>query len=272
MNKILSKLSTKMISNTYNIEILIIIFLVIVIVIAIKIHFKKLESFVAPNKNDVISEIDKQLNIMRNARAIKAEQQVSSYLPHLDLINQYKGKSNQFLDTIENNVSSKLEKQKSELGDINNYIRSLARYKEDDFLNQLKNADFKSVKSHNNGLSLNINRLGYDKYQVMMNNGCLKVISENDYNIVPCDLNDKGQEFKLEHVFNEKEYRGSMDKAFPQISNLGKVHYPMTMIKSSVNDNCVKNYHGNITVEPCREYEGQRWASSKNINKCASLF
>lgn len=272
MNKLFSKLSTKMVSKKYNIDMLVIIFLVIVIVIAIKTHFKKLESFVAPNKNDVISEIDKQLYIMRNASDTSAAQQVSAYLPHLDLINQYKGKSQQFLDTIENNVNSRIEKQKTELGDMDNYIRSLSRYKEDDFLNQLKNADFKSVKSHNNGLSLNVNRLGYDKYQVMMNNGCLKVTPENDYNVVPCDLNDKGQEFKLEHVFNEKEYRGSMDKAFPQISNLGKVHYPMTMIKSSVNDNCVKNYHGNITVEPCREYEGQRWASSRNVNSCDPLF
>lgn len=254
------------------IENCLVILLVLVILYILNIHFKKLESFISPNKNDIMSEIDKQLYILYNADSKDTNAQTISYIPHLDVIKDYKKNSKKFLNTLENNVNTKLESQKQQLSDIDNYVRSLSRYKEDDFLKQLKNTDFKSVKSHNNGQNLNINRLGYEKYQVMMNNGCLRVTPENDYNIVPCDINDKNQEFRLEHIFNEQEYRGSMDKAFPQISNLGKVHYPMTMIKSSVNDNCLKNHHGNISVEPCREYEGQRWASSRNVNKCDKLF
>ena len=255
-----------------NIEICVVILLVLVILCILKIHFKKLENFASPNKNEIMSEIDKQLYILNHSEKKKAYHQTSSYIPHLDIIKNYEGTSKNFLKTLENTVNKKIDSQKNELSKIDNYVRSLARYKDDDFLKQLKNTDFKTIKSHNNGQNLNINRLGYEKYQVMMNGGCLRVTTENDYNIVPCDLNDKNQEFRLEHIFNEQEYRSNMDKAFPQLSDIGKVHYPMTMVKSSINDNCLKNYHGNITIEPCREYEGQRWASSRNVNKCAKLF
>lgn len=255
-----------------NIEICLVVLLVIVILCVLKIHFKKLETFTSPNKNEIMTEIDKQLYILHHSDKKKANIQTSTYIPHLDVIKDYRGKSTQFLNTLDNTVNKKIESQKKQLSGIDNYVRSLARYKDDDFLKQLKNTDFKSIKSHNNGQNLNINRLGYEKYQVMMNGGCLRVTPENDYNVVPCDLNDKNQEFRLEHIFNEQEYRGSMDKAFPQVSELGKVHYPMTMVKSSINDNCLKNHHGNISVEPCREYEGQRWASSRSVNKCDKLF
>lgn len=258
--------------NNINLELIIIILFVLVVLYLLKLHYKKLESFNQPNSNDIINEINKQILLLQHLNQLNPDTQTVDYVPHLDVIKNYKGKATQFLNTIDINVNKKVNEQRKELSNIENYIRSLARYKDDDFLKQLKNTDFKSIKSHNNGSSLNINRLGYDKYQVMFNNGCLKVTPNNDYNIVPCNLNDKGQEFKLEHIFNEKEYRNNMDKAFPQIANLGKVHYPMTMVKSVVNDNCLKNYHGNITVEPCREYEGQRWASSKKNITCNKLF
>lgn len=258
--------------NITSIEICIFILLVIVFICVLNIHFRKIETFTEPNKNDVVSEVDKQLYMLYNSSKVPIDAQTVSYLPHLDIINDYKGKSKQFLNTLDADINNNLVSKRNELNKLDNYVRSLARYKDDNILKQLKNADFKSIKSHNNGQSLNVNRISYDKYQVMMNNGCLKVTPENDYNVVPCDLNDIGQQFKLEHLFNEREYRGSMDKAFPQISNLGNVHYPMSMVKSVVNDNCLKNHHGNISVEPCREYEGQRWASTRTTNKCETLF
>ena len=63
-----------------------------------------------------------------------------------------------------------------------------------------------------------------------------------------------------------------MNKSFPQLSDLGKVNYPFTLVKSVMTDNCLKNTHGKLSLEPCREYEGQRWASSKVEYKCPKLF
>lgn len=254
--------------NKKFIEFIILLAIMLTIIIMVRIHFKKLESFVSQDKKNIIDEIDKQLYILHNASNTNVNSQQVEYMPHLDIINKYEGNSLKFLNTIKESVDNKQKTQQQELEYIDNYIKSLSRYDENKQLQELANADFKSIKSHNNGLTINMNKLGYNKYQLLVNDGCLEVSPENDYSIKKCDKTNKGQIFKLEHVFNENEYRNALSKGFPQLSKLDNVHYPMTLVKSIVNDNCVKNYHNNITIEPCREYEGQRWASSKSNFKC----
>lgn len=252
------------------IEFIILLCIMLTIIVMVRIHFKKLESFVSQDKKKIIDEIDKQLHILHSAGKTDVKTQQVDYMPHLDIINKYEGNSLKFLNTIKESVDNKTKTQQQDLEYIDNYIKSLSRYDENKRLQELSNADFKSIKSHNNGLTINMNKLGYNKYQLLVNDGCLEVSPENDYSIKKCDKTNKGQIFKLEHVFNENEYRNAMNKGFPQLSKLDNVHYPMTLVKSIVNDNCVKNYHNNITVEPCREYEGQRWASTKSNFKCNS--
>jgi hypothetical protein len=255
-------------NNKKIIEFIVLFGIMLTIIVMIRIHFKKLENFESQEQKKIIDEIDKQLYILNNASKVNPDSQSVPYMPHLDIINKYEGNSLKFLNTIKESVNNKTKIQNQDLEYIDNYIKSLSRYDNDNRLKEFANADFKSIKSHNNGLSINMNKVGYNKYQLLVNDGCIEVSPENDYNIKKCNVNNKGQIFKLEHIFNETEYRNSLDKAFPQLSKLDKVHYPMTMVKSIINDNCLKNYHNNITIEPCREYEGQRWASTKTNNTC----
>jgi hypothetical protein len=256
--------------NLNLIEITIFILLGLVVIYIIGGQFKVLERFVVAE--DTTKEMNKQLELIQKLGSKSVKEQINDYVPHFDVINIYKNKTDEYLSRLKTEVQGSTEEKTEALGRLDNTLLRLSQYKGDEFLKQLQNADYKSLKSHNNGLGLSINRLGFNKYQVKANDGCVSVTPENDYNVVPCDVNDKGQHFELDHVFNETEYRSRMNKAFPQLSDLGGVHYPFSLVKSKVTDNCLKNSHNRLSVEPCREYEGQRWASSKTANTCNALF
>lgn len=256
------------------IEIVIFILIGLIVIYIIGNQFKILEKFVVRefNSENISDEMNKQLNLIQQLGSKPIKDQINAYVPHFDVINTYKNKTQQYLSKLRSQVNNDIVHKEKSLNNLDNILLRLSQYKDDEFLKQLKNSDFKSIKSHNNGLDLSINRLGYNKYQIKGQDGCISVTPENDYNIVPCDINDKGQHFEFDHIFNETEYRNRMNKAFPQLGNLGKVYYPFTLVKSKVTDNCLKNSHNKLSVEPCREYEGQRWASSKTSNKCQTLF
>ena len=251
------------------IEITIFILLGLIVIYIIGGQFKVLERFVGET---VTQEMSGQLQKIQELGDKSIFEQINSYVPHFDVINTYKHNTDTYLSKLKSQIKKSTEQKNEDLDKLDNKLLRLSQYKDNEFLKQLKNVDYKSLKSHNNGLGLSINRLGFNKYQVKANNGCVSVTPENDYNIVPCDINDKGQHFEFDHVFNETEYRNRMNKAFPQLGELGGVHYPFTLVKSKVTDNCLKNSHNRLSVEPCREYEGQRWASSKTHNVCKTLF
>lgn len=255
--------------NINLIEITIFILLGLVVIYIVGGQFKVLEKFVG---EEITDDMNEQLNLIQILGSQSINEQINSYVPHFDVINSYKNKTNEYLSKLKSQVNNSTSHKTEQLDRVDNTLLRLSQYKDSEFIKELKNVDFKTLKSHNNGLGLSINRLGFNKYQIKGNKGCVKVTPENDYNIVPCDVNDKGQHFELEHIFNETEYRNRMNKAFPQLGDLGSVHYPFTLVKSMVTDNCLKNSHNRLSVEPCREYEGQRWASSKTANKCETLF
>lgn len=256
-------------NNLNLIEITIYILLGLIVIYIIGGQFKVLESFVGEAVTDNMND---QLATITKLGDKSIYEQINAYVPHFDVINTYKHNTDTYLSKLKSQIKQSTDKKNEELNKLDNKLLRLSQYKDNEFLKQLKNVDYKSLKSHNNGLGLSINRLGFNKYQVKANEGCISVTPENNYNIVPCDVNDIGQHFELEHVFNETEYRNRMNKAFPQLGDLGGVHYPFTFVKSKVTDNCLKNSHNRLSVEPCREYEGQRWASSKTYNICKKLF
>ena len=251
-------------------EILLLIALGVLVICIISSLYKKMENFVAID--EITNEMNKQFSIVSHLNSRTPSNQINQYLPHFDVINSYKNKSQQFLDSIKDEVHQHKKEKEDQLKKLDNTIFRLSKFKNDNLLKELKNTDFKTIKSHNNGLNLSVNRIGYDTYQILVNDGCLKVTPENDYMIVPSNIHDKGQHFKFEHIFNEVEYRNRLSKSFPQLNDLGNVYYPFTLVKSKITDNCLKNNHGNLSIEPCREYEGQRWASMKTENTCNKLF
>jgi len=256
------------------IEILIYLLIIGILIYILTSQYKTLEKFTVleSTPENITNEMYKQLLLLKQINNISSQKQINKNLPHLDVINSYKNKSKIFLDSLKNKIDTDLTEKNDYLSKLDNTILRLSQYKDDNFLKELKNTDFKTIKSHNNGLNIALNRIGFDNYQVKVNNGCMNVTTENDYNVVPCNVSDKGQHFKLNHIFNETEYRNSLSKAFPQLSELNNVHYPLSLVKSKATDNCLKNTHGKLSVEPCREYEGQRWASIKTENSCKKLF
>lgn len=261
-------------TKTNYLELSIIILLGVLTIVIIREQFKKLEAFTSVESNPITitNEMYKQLLTLKALDEQKVSNQANLYLPHFDVINSYKQSSQKFLNNLKTQVNTDLENKQEYLSRLDNTLLRLSQFKNDEYFKQLKNTDFKTIKSHNNGLNLSINRVGFDIYQVRVNDGCLAVTPENDYYIAKPNINDKSQHFRLIHIFNETEYRKNMSKAFPQLAELGSVHYPFTLVKSIKTDNCLKNSHGRLSIEPCREYEGQRWASSKTEHKCPKLF
>lgn len=190
---------------------------------------------------------------------------VDNVMPHTEIIKRYRASANGMLGPIEETVKKDVADKNIELEKLDEYVRSLNEYAQRDFMNRINLRDIRTVKSHNNGLELSVHKLRdgpVNDYQIRVNNGCLKVPFTNDAAVVACNNNDPEQVFSLENVFNEPGYRAKMDAAYPQMDNLGDVRYPFSILRAKSNGNCVKNFHGNLSVEPCREYEGQRWGTS----------
>jgi hypothetical protein len=250
------------------------ILLCVIIIYILNKQFKTLETFamLEANSDNITQLMNDQLLFVKDLSETSANLQKNTYLPHFDVVNSYRNSSNKFLNSLKNQVNQGIEKKNEYLSRLDNTLIRLSQFKNDEFLKELKNTDFKTLKSHNNGMNLTINRIGFDLYQIKVNNGYLAVTPENDYYITNSNPKDKRQHFKLHHIFSETEYRNAMNKSFPQLINLGKVKYPFTFVKSVMTDNCLKNTHGKLSLEPCREYEGQRWASSKTIHNCNTLF
>ena len=138
-------------------------------------------------------------------------------------------------------------------------------------LQDINTKKYNKIKSLNNGLEINLvntpNTVIKDKqsgvntsgYMVMANCGCLSV-GANDYDIYKCDDKNPKQVFKMEHILNETAYQNNMDASLP-LDKLNKqnINYPFAMLKSNNNGNCLTNTNGSLTVQPCYNYEAQRW-------------
>jgi len=219
---------------------------------------------------EIKTELDKQFKLMNDFK-FPTPSDIQSrtaipVMPNMEIIKRYKNSANQMLGPIEETVKKDIADKEAELQTLNEYVSSLNEYANRDFLNRINTRDIRTIKSHNNGLELAVNKTmtgPANKYQVHVNGGCLKVPFTNDAIVVPCNNTDPDQVFSLDNVFNEPGYRAKMDTAFPQLDNLGNVRYPFSILRAKSNGNCLKNYHGSLSVEPCREYEGQRWASTE---------
>ena len=53
--------------------------------------------------------------------------------------------------------------------------------------------------------------------------------------------------------------------------NLKKQKYPFTMLKSKVNQNCVQNNNGYISIQPCQIRNSQQWKLLNSKNICENI-
>jgi hypothetical protein len=220
-------------------------------------------------------EMDKQILLLKSLHNAD-KSSIDSYIPHYDIRNRYSNNLTKILEAQKNTINIHTTQKKDELDKLDNTIKSLQDYAQIDFLKKENTKNIGIIKSHNNGTELSVeltnditdNPFNRRNYLVKMNGGCLKVESNNNYNTVPCNKEDKDQLFNLEHVYNNTGYKNKLDPAFSRLTNIQDVYYPFSLVKANSNGNCLKQVHGKISVEPCREYEGQRWASLKNNKIC----
>lgn len=204
-----------------------------------------LNSQINVSSNPDIIDKELQSNIAKKIDSSTSDI-VSQYSQNNNINNQLINDLEKNITDLENIVSNKLKKNLS--SSKYSHIKSLNNGMEVDLFNT-PNTVFKDQRS---GINTN-------SYLVGLNYGCLSV-GANDYDIYKCnDLNPK-QQFKIEHIINEDEYKQNIDKAF----NFDKVdrssiNYPFAMVKSINNDNCLTNNNGYVTVQPCYAYEAQRW-------------
>ena len=216
--------------------------------------------------DDVITELTKQRLYIESIKGNRAYNQIAAYLPHIDIMKKFEKSTNDMLSGLTEQLKTHTSKKNEELARMSNLIYDMEKYAAKDLVNKFQSRELKAVKSHNNGLELGIIKpdTAVESYMVSVNNGqCLSVPADNNYDVIPCNKDDPSQKFSIDYVYNDGQYKNRLDPGYPKLENIGKVRYPFTFIRAATNKNCVKNSHGLLSVEPCREYVGQRWAPIK---------
>lgn len=237
------------------------------------------EVFAQQATPEIITEMSRQLESLDAADRHLARDQISHYVAHPDIVRQYRKTTETMLNGLKKQVDGHSQEKRKQLDKLNTYLLNLQEFVDADFLDRQRRLKVAAVKSHNNGQELALipvssstsqGQLRSGQYRVRVNGGYMRVPENNNYEVVPLDMNDQAQVFHLEMIYNETGYRNSLAKGFPQISDLGDVRYPFALLRSHTNGNCLRNNHGRISVEPCREHKGQRWAvlEESRLPKC----
>ena len=263
-----------------NLESILILCFISLIIYCVFRHFKHMENFELTSSEQILHDtINQQMeNQLKKLKQISEDPQfkISQYVPHYDIYNKYVCNTTKILENQVNTVEKHTCQKHDDLEQLDNTIKSLQDYAQVDFLKRENTKKIGVIKSHNNGKELSLeltnevkdNPFAKRDYLVKMNNGCLKVEGNNNYNVAACNKEDKDQLFNVEHVYNDTGYKNKLDPAFSRLDNLDHVYYPFSLVKAKSNGNCLKQVHGKVSIEPCREYEGQRWASLKKVKPC----
>lgn len=227
----------------------------------------------------IITEMAQQLESLDAADRHLARDQISHYITHPGVIKQYRDTTSAMLDGLKKQVDVHSQEKRKQLERLNTYLLNLQEFVDADFVDRQRRMKISAIKSHNNGQELalipvsstiNSGQVRSNQFRIRVNGGCIKVQENNNYDIVPLSMDDPDQIFKLELVYNETGYRNSMASGFTQLTNLGEVRYPFALLRATSNGNCLRNNHGRLSVEPCREHEGQRWGvlEESQLPKC----
>jgi hypothetical protein len=209
------------------------------------------------NLNNLIST---KINVVSNPNIIDKQLQsniAKKIVSNTDDIAKTYNKNNKINDKLITDLEGNIT-------DLENIVNNKIR-------KNLTSTKYSTIKSMNNGMEVNLfntpntvykdprSGIMTNSFLVGINNGCLSV-GVSDYDVYKCNDKNVKQQFKLQHIINNTEYKQNVDKAvnFDNIDT-SNVKYPFVMVKSVNNDNCLTNTNGNITVQPCYGYEAQRW-------------
>jgi hypothetical protein len=253
-----------------------IVSIILIIGILILVYYKNMkdnniEGFY-DNIDDIISENNKLLNINLNNLIsskinINSDPEIIDIELQSNISDNVKSNSNDIAKNYNN--SNKINEKL--ITELENNVTDLENIITNKIKKNLSSTQYSIIKSMNNGMEFNLFNTPNTVYKdtrsgimtksflVGLNNGCMSV-GANDYGVYKCDDKNPRQQFKMQHIINDTEYKQNVDKVinFDNVDT-SKVKYPFVMMKSSNNDNCLTNNNGNITVQPCYAYEAQRW-------------
>jgi len=231
--------------------------------------------------SEEIAEMARQLETIDAADRHQARDQLSHYIANPDIVRNYRTKTEEMLNGLQKQVDKHSVEKRKQLERLNTYLLNLQEFIADDFIDRQRRRRISSIKSHNNGQELallpvtstsNPGRINTGHYRVSINGGCMRVPENNNYEVVPRNPDDNDQVFRLEMIYNDTNYHNALAEGFPQLSSLGKIHYPFAILRATSNSNCLRNHHGRLSVEPLREHDGQRWGvlEETTLPKCMS--
>ena len=249
--------------KTNNWTIITSILLLVVLIYLLKDFKSSIEPFTVSKEDELrelLNDVQDGLNPHLNILDAKLNQHVESKDASELIRGQQQSlntKLQQLHDKILRHDFSLGEGDNNKLTQLHNEIDAIDSHMRNKNLKEVLNTKFTGLKSQNNGLELEINPVGLNKYQIKANNGCLGVTGSG-YNIYNCNPNDASQHFNLRHIYNDYAYRS-------EATNLGfveephNIKFPFVMVKSENNKNCVSNNHNNLRVMPCDMVKSQRW-------------
>lgn len=106
-----------------------------------------------------------------------------------------------------------------------------------------------SIKSVDNGETLTINPVGDNKFQIQINDKCLSVYGEKDYQLKPCAVGNYSQYFDRKRIAT---YGDALYHTNIKPNNENNI-YPYSFIKSSISPhNCLTvNDNNQVNIVPC---------------------
>lgn len=259
--------------NKY-IEYIIIILIVVIFSFFIYINInKKIEPFEIPE--NIKTELYEQLEIKDMLTSdINNMKKYYGYdnIYNMKFLDTYNNKVNNIINNEKTSIKDNIKDKEDKLIFLKTEIEALANHLKLDLKNLDKQKFYNTIKSLNNGQELAIKKINNSYYIINVNNGCLTVNKNNIYGVTKCNPSNKDQHFYIDKVYDVNNYISKLNKNFNTLSvdNHKNVKYPFALIKSVNNDNCVKNIHGKLSIEPCREYVGQRWIPLERQNTCAN--
>ena len=249
-------------------ENLLIILFVIIILICMVRNIKEKESFNEPSNKDLSDLMEKNIKDIKSVIDHNIALQKINFIPHLDIVNNYEENINKYLNAKQIEVNNHTDSKKEQINQLEHAIEDIRKQLrkkniKDEFAKQ-----YKVVKSYNNGQELSVLKKQFNDYMILLNNGCLSVSRDNNYKVEACNSDDPNQSFKIQPIYNKTEYKNHLDKNSRRLINLGELKYPFALVKSESNNNCLKNFHGKLSVEPCVESNGQMWQPLMKERKC----
>ena len=250
-------------------NLLIILFIIIILICMVR-NIKEKESFNSeiPTDDVLANKMQGNIDDIKNVIEHNTVLQKVNFIPHLDIVNNYEENINKYLNEKQIEVNNHADSKREQINQLEHAIEDIRKQLREKNIKDEFAKQYKVVKSYNNGQELSVLKKQFNDYMILLNNGCLSVSRDNNYKVEACNSNDPNQSFKIQPIYNKTEYKNHLDKNSRRLINLGELKYPFALVKSESNNNCLKNFHGKLSVEPCVESNGQMWQPLKRVKTC----